>query len=86
MSGAPPPTTIMRIGKRRGWRIFTVFFGLALISLGIVCVLLNLPSYILYGSLALFVIPVYTLKDRMRTDYNELVRGAETSKNLEGVS
>lgn len=80
------PTTVVRIGKRRGWRIFAVFFGLALISLGIACVLLNLPSYILYGSLALFVIPIYTLKDRMRTDYDELVRGAETSKNLEGVS
>jgi 4-hydroxybenzoate polyprenyltransferase len=63
------PTTIVRIGKRQGWSIFAVFFILALISLGVVCVLLNLPSFMLYGSLALFIIPIYTLKDRMRTDY-----------------
>jgi 4-hydroxybenzoate polyprenyltransferase len=64
------PTTIVRIGMRHGWRIFAVFFSMALISLGVVCVLLNLPSFMLYGSLTLFIIPIYTLKDRMRTDYN----------------
>ena len=63
------PTTIVRIGKQQGWRIFAVFFGLALISLWIVCLLLNLPAFMLYGSIALFVIPIYTLKDSMQTDY-----------------
>jgi len=76
------PTTIVRIGKRRGWLIFIVFFTLALVSLGMVCMLLNLSAIILFGSLVLFVIPVYTLKDRMRTDYHELTKGDNPHPNM----
>ena len=75
------PTTVVRMGRRRGWMTCAAFFILALVCLGIVGMLLNLSLVILSGSLVLFIIPVYTLKDRMREDYREF---SSRSQSAEG--
>ncbi|MEI8331459.1 MAG: hypothetical protein WCF90_07405 [Methanomicrobiales archaeon] len=68
------PTTIVRIGKLQGLRIFAVFFCLALVSFGVVFLLQDLPVFMFYGSLALFVIPVHKLKDAKQTDCQKGIR------------
>jgi 4-hydroxybenzoate polyprenyltransferase len=62
-------TTVVRMGKSRGWILLATLVLLSLVCLAIVHLIIVLELWVLAGSLALFVIPVFLLKNEIRRDF-----------------
>ena len=62
-------TTIVRMGKTRGWILLATLFLLSMICLAIVHLIITLELWVFLGSLALFAIPVFLLRDEIRNDF-----------------
>ena len=62
-------TTIIRMGKARGWILLGILFLLSMVSLAIVHLIITLELWVLLGSLALFAIPVFLLRNEIRKDF-----------------
>ena len=62
-------TTIVRMGKTRGWILLSLLFLLSMVCLAIVHLVISLELWVLLGSLALFAIPVFLLRNEIRKDF-----------------
>jgi 4-hydroxybenzoate polyprenyltransferase len=62
-------TTVVQIGKKNGWSLLAIFFVLSLVSLMAVAMIVNLESWVFWGSIALFAIPLFQLRNEIRRDF-----------------
>jgi 4-hydroxybenzoate polyprenyltransferase len=62
-------TTVVQIGKKKGWTLLAVFFCISLACLFGVHAVMTLDSWVLWGAVALFAIPVFTLRHEIRRDF-----------------
>lgn len=62
-------TTIVRMGKTRGWILLATLFLLSMVCLAVVHLIITLEPWVLLGSLALFAIPVFLLRNEIRKDF-----------------
>jgi 4-hydroxybenzoate polyprenyltransferase len=62
-------TTVVRLGKRKSWCLLAVLMALSLISLAAVNLVVTLESWVLWGSVALFAIPIFLLRNDIREDF-----------------
>jgi 4-hydroxybenzoate polyprenyltransferase len=63
------PTSVVRMGKPWGWRVFVFFFILSLICLAMVHLIISLALWVLFGSASLFAIPLFLLRDEIMHDF-----------------
>ncbi|MCX6689874.1 MAG: UbiA family prenyltransferase [Methanoregula sp.] len=62
-------TTVVQIGKKKGWVLLAALFLISLASLFGVHSVIALEPWVLLGSIALFTIPVFTLRHEIRRDF-----------------
>jgi 4-hydroxybenzoate polyprenyltransferase len=62
-------TTVVQIGKKKGWILLGIFYGISLACLEAVNAIVILEPWVLWGSLILFSIPVFTLRYEIRRDF-----------------
>jgi 4-hydroxybenzoate polyprenyltransferase len=62
-------TTVVQLGKRKSWCLLAVLAALSLIALAAVNLVVMLEPWVLWGSVALFAIPVYLLHNDIREDF-----------------
>jgi 4-hydroxybenzoate polyprenyltransferase len=62
-------TTVVQIGKKKGWALLAAVFTLSLASLFGVHAVIGLEPWVLGGSIVLFMIPVFTLRHEIRRDF-----------------
>jgi 4-hydroxybenzoate polyprenyltransferase len=62
-------TTVVRIGKKKGWFLLLAFFILSIAFLAAVNTILILDLWILVGSIALFAIPLSHLRSEIHQDF-----------------
>jgi 4-hydroxybenzoate polyprenyltransferase len=60
-------TTVVQIGKRKGWCLLAAFIVLSLCALAAVHAIVVLEPWVLWGSVALFIIPVILLRNEIRS-------------------
>jgi len=59
-------TTVVQIGKKRGWILLMAFFVLSLGTLAAVNAIVLLEPWMLWGAVVLFAIPVFLLRNEIR--------------------
>jgi len=62
-------TTVVQIGKKKGWLLLAVLFLLTLACLWGVHAVIILEPWVLWGSVVLFAIPVFMLRHEIRQDF-----------------
>jgi 4-hydroxybenzoate polyprenyltransferase len=62
-------TTVVQIGKKRGWALLAALFGVSLVCLAAVSLIVSLEPWVLWGAIALFAIPVFQLRNEIRRDF-----------------
>ena len=62
-------TTVVQIGKKNGWLLLAALFALSLVSLVAVAMIVNLGSWVFWGAIALFAIPLFQLRNEIRRDF-----------------
>jgi 1,4-dihydroxy-2-naphthoate octaprenyltransferase len=62
-------TTVVQIGKKKGWVLLAALFGVSLVCLAAVRTIVNLESWVLWGAITLFAIPVFQLRNEIRRDF-----------------
>jgi 4-hydroxybenzoate polyprenyltransferase len=62
-------TTVVQLGKRKSWCLFAVLMALSLIALAAVNLVVTLEPWVLWGSVALFAIPIFLLRNDIREDF-----------------
>jgi len=62
-------TTVVQIGKRKSWYLLAVLMTLSLITLAVVNIVVKLEPWVLWGSVALFAIPIFLLRNDIREDF-----------------
>jgi 1,4-dihydroxy-2-naphthoate octaprenyltransferase len=62
-------TTVVQIGKKKGWVLLAAFFGVSLVCLAAVRAIINLEPWELLIVILLFAIPVFQLRNEIRRDF-----------------
>ena len=62
-------TTVVQIGKKKGWILLAVLFLISLACLAEVHAVIILEPWVMGGSVALFTIPVFMLRNEIRQDF-----------------
>jgi 4-hydroxybenzoate polyprenyltransferase len=60
-------TTVVQIGKKRGWILLLSFMALSFASLAAVNAIVMLEPWMLWGAVTLFVIPLFLLRNEIRS-------------------
>jgi 4-hydroxybenzoate polyprenyltransferase len=62
-------TTVVQIGKKKGWILLAALFLISLACLAQVNAVVILEPWVLWGSVALYAIPVFMLRNEIRQDF-----------------
>jgi 4-hydroxybenzoate polyprenyltransferase len=62
-------TTVVQLGKRKSWCLLAVLMVLSLIALAAVNLVVTLEPWVLWGSVALFAIPIFLLRNDIRENF-----------------
>ena len=71
------PTTVVRLGKKKAWVMLVALFSLTLTCLAIVHSIVVLELWVLFGSVVLFAIPLFLLRNEIREDFFPSVHPAK---------
>jgi 4-hydroxybenzoate polyprenyltransferase len=62
-------TTVVQIGKKKGWILLAALFLISLACLAEVHAVIILEPWVIWGAVALFAIPVFMLRNEIRQDF-----------------
>ena len=62
-------TTVVHLGKRKSWCLLAFLMALSLIALAAVNLIVTLEPWVLWGSVALFAIPIFLLRNDIQEDF-----------------